>query len=119
MMKCKICKIEINENSKFCTKCYEKNHCDRCKKPFIKYDAHMKLHKAKETGNCLTDMFNVLTSSGTQECRTCEKAVEDTNYYFSIKKCKDCHKEYKKQLVNCAKCNKQFKRSSFYKHKCK
>ena len=102
---CKNCKKrkEIMKNKETCLECYNKKmkYCEICKRYFIGYDDHMKLHKAKKvqelTGNLINDIWNNFVSPSSQYCKYCKKYVDETNYYFSIKKCRDCHKEYKKR----------------------
>ena len=90
------------KNKKTCLECHNKRlkYCEICKRKFIGYDDHMKLHKAKEaqelTGNLVKEVWNNIVSSSSQYCKHCNRTVDETNYYFSVKKCKDCHKECKK-----------------------
>lgn len=113
------------ENKSFCIECYKNQlkYCEICKKSFIGYENHLKLHKARnskeQTGSLIADIINVISAPVSQDCKYCKKTVDETKYYFSIKKCKDCHKQYKKEKVNCEKCNNSYKRSSFFKHHCK
>ena len=124
---CKNCKKhkEIMKNKETCLECYNKKtkYCEICKRNFMGYDDHMKLHKAKNarelSGNLFKDIWNNIVSPSSQYCKYRNRTVDETNYYFSIKKCRDCHKEYKKEKIHCDKCNKSYTRASSYKHKCK
>ena len=113
------------KNKETCLECYNKKtkYCEICKRNFMGYDDHMKLHKAKNarelSGNLFKDIWNNIVSPSSQYCKYRNRTVDETNYYFSIKKCRDCHQEYKKEKIHCDKCNKSYTRASSYKHKCK
>ena len=109
--KCKNCKIEKEKfefkNNKICKECFTKKltYCKKCEKYFFDYFNHDKLHQSKSL------IEKPL-------CKYCNNEVKAVEYYFSINKCKNCHREYKQQKIKCEKCNKEIKRSYFYKHKC-
>lgn len=125
MEKCKNCKNEKSEmkNKKLCFDCYNSKlkHCTICNKKVIGYEDHMKLHNTTKNPikpNSLLVAFENLFSSNEIYCKYCDQNVSKSNYYFSIKKCKDCHKKYKKEKVKCDICSKLLNRAKFYKHKC-
>ena len=113
------------KNKETCLECYNKKmkYCEICKRYFIGYDNHMKLPKFKKaqelSRNLMKDVWNNIVSPSSQHYKYCNRTVDETNYYFSIKKCRYCLKEYKKEKIQCEKCNKSYTRASLYKHVCK
>jgi hypothetical protein len=120
---CQSCKTinAIMKNQKICLNCYNKKLklCNVCNKSYIGIEAHNKMHEAqKKSDGIVIKMLKAFTREGSQYCKQCKQYKDESKYYFSIKKCKDCHTKNKKEPIYCEKCNKTIKRSAFYKHSC-
>jgi hypothetical protein len=120
---CQSCKTINNfmKNKKICIECHNKKlkHCNICNKEFIGIDAHLKLHSSQnKEDSFLVSLLNAFKGKEKEYCKYCKEYIDPSKYYFSIKKCKDCHVKYKKKIVHCEKCKKDIKRSAFYKHSC-
>lgn len=78
---CKGCKNhkEVMKNKKVCFECYNNQlkYCDLCRRSYIGYENHMKLHKARnaeeQTGSLITDIANALVAPVSQYCKYCKK----------------------------------------------